>query len=789
MEPSVIGKSVPRVDILEKATGRSLFSSDVMLPGMLQAKVLRSPHAHARIVSIDTTRAERLPGVRCVVTGKDAPDTRRGFILYDQHVLAKQIVRWAGEPIAAVAADNIDIAEEAIDLIDVRFQELPGLFDIDEALKSNPDVILHPELFHYAKGRDCPFDLDKPNVFFHHRIRRGDIEKGFREADLVMETDFSTGRIQHAALEPHSAVVQPGAQGGLTIWTGRQDVAMLRTWIGVLFGIGHSQIRIIRPYVGGAFGSKFPIIVEPIAVMLALRAGRAVKLSLTREEVFLTGGNRVPMTIHIKDGVSKDGYLLAREMSAVLKAGAYSDVISIIVRNSSFGAVGTYRVPNFKWDSYGVYVNEPPACNFRGFGSTQVVFAIESHMDMLAERLGIDAIEFRKKNLLSEGEPNPTGEIMHSTGARACLDAVSGFVTRKGDSQAEGPWRKGRGLALGNKYCAAPTAAVAKVKISEDGLILVYHGADDVGQGCNTVAAQIAAEEFGVPVDRVKVIFEDTLVAPFFNGGSTSSRVTYQLGNAVKGACRDARKKLFQLVSEKFNLPAEILETRGGAIYEKGSKEKKVSVVELFAGYKGDRPGGYGNYAGSGEIIGEDTYIQPFTPEDRETGQIDPIAASKGLRLVSFWTYGAKAVEVAVNVETGQVRVLRSAAAVDMGRPINPKMCEQQMDGGMGMAIGDALFEEMLMEKGVVLNPNFTDYRVPSVNQMPLVHDVQSILSPVSHKDGPHGAKGLGEVAFVGLQAAIANAIYNAVGVRMRNLPITPEKLLKALRSKDEQYK
>jgi CO/xanthine dehydrogenase Mo-binding subunit len=374
---------------------------------------------------------------------------------------------------------------------------------------------------------------------------------------------------------------------------------------------------------------------------------------------------------------------------------------------------------------------------------------------------------------------------MHSIGARSCLDAIADFAARKSDSRDEGPWRKGIGFALGTKYCAAPTAAVAKVKISEDGRIIVYHGADDVGQGCNTVAAQIAAEEFGVPVDRVKVIFEDTLVAPFFNGGSTSSRVTYQLGNAVRGACRDARKKLFDIISEKLDLPAEILETRGEVIFEKGSSEKKVSIVELFTGYKGDRPGGHGNYAGSGEIIGEHTFIQPFTPEDRDTGQIDAVAALKGLRLVSFWSYGAKAVEVAVNVETGQVRVLRSVSAMDMGRPIHPKMCEQQMDGGMGMAIGDTLFEEMVIEKGIVLNPNFTDYRVPSVMQMPLVHDVQSIFSPVSHKDGPYGAKGLGEVAFVGLQAAIANAIYDAVGVRVRSLPITPEKLLKALKKNE----
>jgi len=782
MALSTIGKNVERVDAREKVRGRALFSADVKLPRMLHARVLRSPYPHARIVRIDASRAKRLAGVRCVITGRDVPDARHGFVLFDQHILAKHVTRWAGEPIAAVAAEDIDIADEAVDLIDVEFEELPALFDAEAAMKSDPEVIIHPDLFTYERARKYAFDLDKPNVFYHHKIRRGNIEKGFKAANLVMESEFATERIQHCAIEPHAAIAEVNGNESVTIWTSRQDIAYLRNWIGALFGFKPSGIRVVRPYVGGGFGSKLAMVTEPIALILSQRTRRPVKFALTREEVFLSGGNRVPMTVRIKDGVDWEGRLMAREIRAILKSGAYSSVISIIVRNCSFGAVGTYRVPNFTFDSYGVYANEPPACNFRGFGSSQVVFAIESHMDMLAEKLGMDPVAFRKKNLLEEGEPNVTGEIMHSIGAGECLDKMAEFMEAPSKTKQQGPFRKGRGIALGNKYCAAPTASVARVKIMEDGCLAVFHGADDIGQGCNTVAAQVAAEEFGVSVDRVKVVFDDTFLTPFFNGGSTSSRVTYHLGNAVKLASRDARNKLFRLVSKKFHVPIESLETRGGDIYAGG--ERKTSIVELFTGFKADRPGGYGGYAEGGEIVGEDVFVQEYTPEDPETGQIDRAAALKGLRLVSFWTYGAKAVEIEVNVETGQVRVLRSASAMDMGCPINPKMCEQQIEGGMGMAIGDALFEEMRMDRGILLNPNFTDYKLPSTMQMPPMNEVESIFCAAPHKDGPYGAKGLGEVAFVGLQAAIANAIYDAVGVRVRGLPITAERLLEALNEK-----
>jgi CO/xanthine dehydrogenase Mo-binding subunit len=513
-----------------------------------------------------------------------------------------------------------------------------------------------------------------------------------------------------------------------------------------------------------------------------------VKLVYTRKEVFTNGGCRVPQIIYIKDGVKKDGTFVARQMRVILASGAYENNIGVVTRNCAFGAIGTYRVPNFKWDSYGVYTNEPPGCSFRGLGSTQVVWAIESHIDMLAKKLGIDPVEIRRRNILQEGEPNVTGEITHSIGARECLEKMAEFMKFDSKIEFKGLWRKGKGIALGNKYSMAPTQAIARVKILEDESIEVYHSADENGQGCNTVAAQIAAEEFGIPVDRVRVIFSDTLYCPYFAGGSTSSRVTYNLGNAVRLACKDAKHRLFRIAANRLKVdvfPGE-LATKGGEIYVKSNPGKKIRIAEVFLGYRGDRPGGYGSYTEGGEIIGTDTWIQDYVPEDPETGQIDPGQAAQGKRLNAFWAHTAKAVEVAVNVETGQIKVLRCGAATDMGQPINPKMCEQQAEGGIVMGIGDALYEEMQMDKGFVTNPNFTDYKVPSTSDVPMIQDVKSLIAAAPHKDGPFGAKGFGEGAMIGMEPAIGNAVYNAIGVRVKDLPITPEKILRATKEKGE---
>lgn len=783
---SVVGKSIPRVDSLEKVTGKAMFCADIKLPGMLYAKLLRSRHPHARIIGINTSKAENLPGVRCVATGKDSPSNRFGSPILDQTVLARDIVRYVGEPIAAVAAETIETAEEATELIEVEYEELPPVFNTEEAMATNPLVVVHRDLFHYKRGGAFGgprFDLSRPNVFMHFKIRKGDVDKGFHESDLIVENRFTTARVQHCALEPQAAIAQPTQDGGLTLWVGRQSIYGLQSTIGDIFGIKPSKIRVIQYYVGGGFGLKNNIILEPIVVLLALKTGRPIKLVFTREDVFVHGGNKVPMVIYIKDGAKKDGTLMAREIKVILNGGAYAFNTAVVTRNCSFVAVSMYRIPNFKWDSYGVYTNEVPNSSFRGLGNNQLAWVIESHMDILAEKLGIDPVLIRKRNLLEEGEPNLIGEITHSIGAKECLEKVTKFIKLNDRIEGKDLWKRGKGIALGNKYSIAPTASLARVKVNEDGNIMVFHSADELGQGCNTIAAQIAAEEFGIPVDNVKVISCDTLVTPFFGGGSTASRVTYNLGNAIRQACQVAKRKLFEIAANRLGVSPSELESNGAEVYTKEAPIRKINFTELFLGYRGDRPGGYGTHTTSGEITGDATWVQDYTPEDPDTGQINPVAALQGKRLNAFYTYTAKSVEVAVNVETGEVKVIRCGHSID-STPLNPKMCEQQMEGGIGMGIGDALYEEVKVEKGVVLNPNFTDYRIPTFQEIPQLKNAENFIIPTPHKDGPFGAKGLGEAAIIGLQPAIANAIYNAVGIRIADLPITPEKILQAIAEK-----
>jgi CO/xanthine dehydrogenase Mo-binding subunit len=786
MALSVVAKDLPRIDVLEKVTGKAKFCSDLHIPGMLHAKILRSPHPHAKILNIDTSKAEQLPGVRGVITGKDVPDKRFGVAMFDQHILPKEVVRYAGEMVAVVAADTVDIAEEAVSLIDVTYEPLQAIFDPEEAIKPDAPVLVHPDMANYKKAKALGgprLDPDKPNVFFHMRVYQGDVDKGFREADMVVENRFTTTAIQHCALEPQVAIAEPAPDGGLVLWVGRQNIFGMRDNICRLFDLQPNKVRAIQGYVGGGFGLKNRVIVEPIVTALALKTGRPVKLAFTREEVFLQGSHKIPTVTTVKDGVTKDGKLVAREMKVILQGGAYEYNMCLITRNCSFGALGTYSVPNVKFDSYGVYTNEVPRGGFRGLGSNQTNWAVECQMDILAEKLGMDPVEFRRKNILKEGEPNAYGEITHSIGARECLDNLAECIKVDEEPQSEGLWKRGKAITLANKYSIAPTASMARVTIGADGMITVHHAADEMGQGCNMVAAQIVAEALGVSVNQIKVVFSDTGTCPYFPG-STSSRTTYNLGNALVMACQKVKQRLLEVASVELNIPADRLETQGGAVYVKDEPEKNLEFWELFRGVRGDRASlGYGNYTVGGEIVGFDTYEQKYTPEDPMTGQINPEDAAKGLRLCGFFGHMAKAVEVAVNVETGQVKVIRCGMAADIV-PINPKMCEQQMEGGMEMGIGEALFEEIQSENGVIKNPNFTDYRFPTAKDMPYIKDVHNVLCPTPHKDGPFGAKGFSEGAMIGLQAAIANAIYRAIGVRIYDLPITPERILEALKKK-----
>jgi CO/xanthine dehydrogenase Mo-binding subunit len=532
-------------------------------------------------------------------------------------------------------------------------------------------------------------------------------------------------------------------------------------------------------YIGGAFGNKADLIVEPIAAILSMKTGKPVRLAFTREEMFVSGGTRIPMIVDIRDGVKNDGTLLAREIRAILNVGAYAGSGAIITRNCCFGAVGTYKVENFKMDSYGVYLNETIVTPFRGFGTSQVLWAIESHMNIIAEKLGVDPVEVRRKNLLRENDTNANGEIVHSIGAKDCLEKVATAIGwQQKETEPKGYWRFGKGFALGNKYSVAPTDAVAIVKVWEDGTIEVRHSADEMGQGVNTVLAQIAAEAFKVDMEQTKVVWGDTSSTPHFPHGSTSQRTTYELGKAVYLACQDAKRQLFEIAAEKLDVSPQVLTTEKGVVYSKSNPSVSIAIPGLFTD---------GYVEKGGEILGKDIWIQHYAPEDPETGQIDPELARKGLRQAAFYGHSAQGVEAAVHTKTGEVKILKAYAATDMGFPINPKMCEQQMEGGLGMGIGSALWEEMRMDNGRVLNPNFMEYKIPAARDLPKTENFKTFMTPAPHKDGPYGAKGTGETQMTPSAPAVANAIYDAVGVRIKELPITREKILRALKEKDRR--
>lgn len=771
---SVVGKSVLRRDARAKVLGREEFCIDMKLPGMLHAKVLGSPYPHAKIIALDASAAEKLAGVRCVVTEKDAPKKLTGTgTVRDMPLLASGVVRYVGEPVAAVAATTLEAAEEALELIKVEYEELPAIFDVETASGTKPPAIVHPDFSTYRKSispeRLCP---ERPNVCTHIKIYKGDVDQGFKESELIVENRFVAPSIQHCALEPHATVVRPEPDGGLTVFTGKQGISRVKEDIAAMFGIEPYKIRVKQQYVGGAFGGKATIY-ELIPALLALKCNRPVKWVMTREEVFVLGGPRQGMVLNIKDGFKNDGTLVARQMEVFVDGGAYAEASPGVTQNCSSVAVCMYRVPHLKWDGYAVYTNTPKRRGMRGYGVNEVTFAIESNMDIAAEKLRMDSVDLRRKNLLTEGEAMLNGEIIHSNAVAECLDKVCQSINLKEKSPSEGSWRKGKGVALGNKYSSPGSHYGAKIVVTDNERVVVYHGADAIGQGVNTVMAQIAAEDFGISPDSVDVVFSDTAMTPYFGHGSTSSRTTFNLGNAVRQACAGAKGEIFVRAAARLEAPPEIMALRNMEVYVARHADKKIKVRDLFTPQD------------AGEIVGTADYKADCIPDDPKTGQLDPALARQGKRFMAFYAYAAKGVEVAVNTETGQVKVLRCHGAIDLGKAINPKSCEQQSEGGMAMGIGSALYEETLMEDGRVLNPSFTDYRVPLATQMPLNENMKSIfVESAPHKDGPFGAKGFAEGVVTGMEPAIANAVYNAVGVRIKELPITPEKVLMALRER-----
>ncbi len=781
-EYQYIGKSEYNVNAVAKATGRAQYCSDMQFPGILYGKVKRSPYPHARIVSIDTSAAERLPGVKTVIVGdeKTCP-SRFGAGVADEYVLARNKVRYVGDAVAAVAAESEEIAQAAVDLIEVEYEELPGVFDGEEAFKQNPPAILHEDLKSYPTLRSVPprFDENRPNVFNYFRIRRNNAEEGFEEADLVFENRFETAMIHHVQMESHCGIAMVDDSGRLVVWgTSSKPYGMHRD-IAESRGLPLSAVRVIIPtHVGGSFGGRDPK-AEQIAASLALAQKgypkRPVKMKFTREEHLSTTTSRAHYIVDIKTGIKKDGTIVANKMRLLLVGGAYAGTGYLTARNAAFGPAANYRIANFSLDAYGVYTNQRMAGAFRGFGNAESLWGMESQMDIIAEALNMDPLEFRLKNCIEEGDLNAFCETMHSVGGKACLRAAAEAIEwEKPPTQVKEPHlKRGKGIALGNKYSIAPSASAAIVKVHPDGLVELRTSTVDLGQGSNTIFSQMLAEEFKIPVSKVRVLNPDTDITPF-DLGTASSRSTFNMGNAIRKASVDAKRQLFELAAKELEAHEDDLETAESKVFVKGSPERSLEIKDLFIPMV---IGGYTLKEGA-EIIGKATYYLPGIMPDPETGASEKPAA--------FYMFVAQAAEVEVDTQTGKIKVVKIVTANDCGKAINPMMVEGQQEGGvLSMGIGSTLLEEVITDNGVMLNPQFADYKIPTTLDCPDLDNYKSAIIETAHRDGPWGAKGVGEGTMVCSSPAIANAIYDAIGIRFHDIPITPEKVLKALKEKN----
>lgn len=745
---TAMGASIPRVEGRAKVTGRAEYVHNLRLPAMLYGRIFRSTVAHARIRGVDVAAARALPGVFAVYTADDIrkliPEPYYGPAFHDQPVLAMDKVRYVGEPVALVLAADPHVAEAAVQQIVADYDELPAVFDEVEAMTSR--AVVHevlkpagtfPDLKHLKDKRDTNIALD-----FH--LRRGDAQQAFAEADHVFEHTFRTQQVLHLPLEPFVTVADP-APNQLVIHTASQSPSFVRIEIARLLGWPENRVRVKVPYLGGGFGAKLYIKLEALTAVAALIAGRPVKIALTMEEQFYTLTKHAT-TLRIKSGVTKDGKITARVCEVWWNGGAYADIGPRITQKSGFTAPGPYDIDHVSIDSYALYTNLTPAGALRGFGIPQLVWAYESHTDMIARAMGIDPLAIRRRNILREGRPQATGTLMRDAGIEKVLERLASRMQwEKTYDKGGGVIRRGRGIAIGFKASISPTTSVAIVNISADGSCMVQCSTVDMGQGSDTAMAQIVAEALGIPVASVTLVHPDTDVTPY-DMATLGSRSTYHMGHAVKNAAEDARDKLLALAQEV------------------GLSLETTPIPDIFRKK-------YGMQAGN--IVGVGSFIPPYTPPEPGTG-LTPDATP-------FWMVGATGAEVEVDAETGEFKVTRLVNLVDVGRPVNPAIVETQISGATMMQLGFTLYERMDIDGGQVANASLADYKIPGIRDVPMVMENEAV--DMIQKSGPFGAKGVGESGTFGVSPAIANAIDDAVGVRLTSLPLTAEAVYRGLRA------
>jgi len=748
-----VGKSPVRVDARSKVTGRAVFIEDMQMKGMLYGKVLRSKQAHARILGIDTSAAEALPGVRGVVTGRDIPFLH-GESLCDEPFLALGKVRYIGEGVAAVAAVDEATAEKALQLIKVEYEALPAVFDPEESAR--PDApLLHEDLGTY---KHAPGINPQPgtNICNHFQLRKGDVEKGFAEADHVFEDTITSGMQQHCTIEPHGAICLVDDEDRMTLWANNDSPYRCRSEISKALNIPNNHVRVIgAPYIGGNFGGKGGLKAEACAIALAWKIrNRPIRVIYTREEEFCSSIVRHPAVVHFKTGVKKDGTIVARKVTLYWATGGYAEKGPTVCRFGGVSGPGPYNIANVSIDSYCVYTNRQVAGAMRGYGGAQSAWAYESHMNRIAQEMGLDPLEFRLRHVYKDGDRHNSGQVLFSEGLETCLKKVAEKMNW-GQKPKEN--NRGRGIACMERAVKTPFASAAFVKVNEDATVEILSSTTEVGQGSETILCQMAAEELGVPLSWVRKATPDTAFTPF-DASTTSSRSTFHMGNAVRTAAQDAREQIIKLAAQTMEANPKDLVIKGGKVFVKGAPQQAVPVADILKKH----------YGSSATVLGRGYYY----PEMEVPGEYFST-------YMIFWLLGAHGVEVEVNRETGEVKVLKIYAAHDVGKAIHPSNCVAQLEGGVATGLGFALFEEYMYKDGEVLNPSFLHYKVPTALEVP---EIESVLVEYAHKEGPYGAKGMGETNNVPLPPAIAGAIYDAVGVRIRSLPITPAKILEALK-------
>ena len=816
----IIGKPIAMIDAAEKTTGSGRYTDDLSLPGMLVGKILHSPYPHARIKNIDGSRAERLDGVVAVVVGKDAPNPYGILpVGHDEHALALDKVRYVGDNVACVVAVTEAIAEKALELIDVNYEILPAYFDPEESMKAQADLI------HDNK----PNNVEKD---YHHVF--GDPKKGFADADEIDERRFIANEVTHAAMEPHSTLAsfeidpQTGNAGRLTVWSSTQVPYYLQHKLSLVLEMPMSQIRVIKPLVGGGFGGKSEVIpLEIIAAIAARKAQAPVKITYTREEVFWAHRGRPRTIIDLKTGVKHDGRITAVKARVVQDGGAYCSygVVTILYSGALLGAL--YDIPNIQFDGYRVLTNKPACGAMRGHGTVNVRFAFESQLDELAAKIGMDPAEIRRRNLLQPPCITVNGLRVQSYGLPECIEKT---VERSGWKERKGKLAKGRGLGIACSHYVSGAAnsiirsdmphSTVNVKIDRDGGVVIYTGASEIGQGSDTMTAQIAAEVLGCSLRRVKVIAADTDLTPI-DIGSYSSRVTFMAGNATLRAAEEVKKLIAAAAAKKMGCEVDELVFRDDVVMRSSGVIAEGLSGQNRPGRDGrERPSPHGTFSPqqaqqasvSGHVEGQilrgslQQKRKEEGPKDSMTFEEAVVAAidfhgaltgtgsyapppearggkhkGAGVGPSPAYSYSAQVAEVSVDEDTGEVTVHKVWAAHDCGRALNPVSVEGQIIGSVWMGMGQALTEEMVWKDGLLMNPGMLEYRSPSAIESP---EVEAIIVESVDPEGPFGAKECSEGSLAATIPAIANAIYDAVGVRLREAPFTPERVLTALRAK-----